>query len=281
VFSGGGSLGAAQVGALQALFEAGIVPDVVVGCSVGALNAAFVAVRPTAEHVHELEQVWRGMTREAVFPDGRFTVARRLAARGDHLFSGEALRTLISDCVPLVDLAHTAIPCHVVTTDLLAGEPVWWTSGDPVEVLAASACLPGLFPPVPLGGSLHVDGGVTTPVPTQRALDLGAERVWVLDVAQEFHGWADERMTAMDVLLESFAISRSHLARRPPVAADGQRIVTLPSLRTGRHDLRDFSKTSALIAAGREAGRAMIAAELSGGVPRAATSPNPGASLAG
>src|SRR5881409_816695 len=66
VFSGGGSLGAAQVGALQALFEAGIVPDLVVGCSVGALNATFLAVDPTAARVNELEQLWRGMTREAV-----------------------------------------------------------------------------------------------------------------------------------------------------------------------------------------------------------------------
>src|SRR5947208_5904427 len=78
VLSGGGSLGAAQVGALQALFEAGIVPDVVVGCSVGALNAAYVAVDPTPQRVGELEHIWRGMTRDTVFPDGRFTVARRL-----------------------------------------------------------------------------------------------------------------------------------------------------------------------------------------------------------
>src|SRR5213080_2503644 len=75
VFSGGGSLGAAQVGALQAMFEAGIVPDVVVGCSVGALNAAYLAVRPDAARVDALEDVWRGMSREAVFPDGRFGVA--------------------------------------------------------------------------------------------------------------------------------------------------------------------------------------------------------------
>src|SRR3954469_732309 len=77
VLSGGGSLGAAQVGALQAMFEAGIVPDVVVGCSVGALNAAYLAVRPDAAQVDALEDVWRGMTREAVFPDGRFGVAAR------------------------------------------------------------------------------------------------------------------------------------------------------------------------------------------------------------
>ena len=96
----------------------------------------------------------------------------------------------------------------------------------------------------------------------------------MLDVARDFHGWAGERMSAMDVLLESFAVSRAHLGRRPPVAATGQRVVTLPPLRTGRHDLRDFSRTSSLLAAGREAGRAMIAAELSSATP-------PGASAAG
>jgi NTE family protein len=276
VLSGGGSLGAAQVGALQALFEAGIVPDVVIGCSVGALNAAYVAVEPTLKRANDLEHVWRGMSRDLVFPDGRFTVARRLAGRADHLYSDHGLRGVIERCVPLDDLSHTAIPVHVVTTDLRAGEPVWWTNGDPVEVLSASACLPGIFAPVPLADSVHVDGGVSCPVPTQRALDLGAARVWVLDVAKNFHGWADDRMTAMDVLLESFAISRSHLGRREPVAAPGQRVVDLPALRmAGRHDLRDFSKTSALLTAGREAGRAMIAAE------RSATAPRPAASQAG
>lgn len=263
VLSGGGSLGAAQAGALQALFEAGIIPDVVVGTSVGALNAAFVAVDPRYERVVELEDVWRRMSHEVVFPDGRFSVARRLAGRRAHLYSPRGLRALIDDCVPVDDLADTAVPCHVVTTDLLSGEPVWWTSGRPVDVLSASACLPGLFPPVRLAGSLHVDGGVVCPVPMQRALDLGAVRVWVLDVSREFHGWPSERMTAMDVLLESFAISRSHLGRRTPVPGAGQRVVMLPALRTGRHDIRDFSKSSALITAGREAGRAMIAAERS------------------
>ena len=105
-------------------------------------------------------------------------------------------------------------------------------------------------------------------------LDLGAARVWVLDVAQDFHGWAGEGMSALDVLLESFAIARSHLGRRSPVAGPRQRVVTLPAMRTGRLDLRDFSRTSSLLAAGREAGRAMIAAELS-------TAPRPGASAAG
>jgi len=272
VFSGGGSLGAAQVGALQALYEAGITPDVVVGCSVGALNAAYLAVDPTPERVRSLEALWRGMNRSDVFPDGRFSVARRLAGREDHLYSNRGLRAVIAEGVTVADLADTAIPCHVVTTDLIAGEPVWWTTGKPEDVLLASACLPGLFEPVPLAGSLHVDGGVSCPVPTQHAIDLGATRIWVLDVAREFHGWADDRMSAMDVLLESFAIARSHLGRRSPLAGPHQRIVNLPPLRIGRHDLRDFSKTSRLLAAGREAGRAMIAAERSRVLPAPAAS---------
>src|SRR3954447_2952296 len=210
VLSGGGSLGAAQVGALQALFEAGIVPDVTIGCSVGALNAAFVALDPTADRMGELEQVWRALSRATIFPSGRFTVATRLAGRSDHLYSPEGLRALIQSCVTVTDLADTKIPVHVVTTDLRTGEAVWWSQGDPVDVLLASTCLPGIFPPVPLGGSVHVDGGVSCPVPTQHALDIGARRVWVLDVAREFHGRTEERLTAMDVLLESFAISRSH-----------------------------------------------------------------------
>src|SRR5689334_112979 len=96
VLSGGGSLGAAQVGALQALFEAGITPDVVVGCSVGALNAGFLGVDPTAERVGELEEIWRGLSRQTVFPNGRFTVATRLAGRSDHLYNPDGLRAVIA-----------------------------------------------------------------------------------------------------------------------------------------------------------------------------------------
>jgi NTE family protein len=261
VLSGGGSLGAAQVGALQALIEAGIVPDTVIGCSVGSINAVYVATLPTMERLTALEQVWRSMSRRAVFPDGRFAIARRLAARDNHLYTPTGLRGLLADSLTIDDLSQTAVPCHVVTTDLLSGEPAWWTSGDPVEILSASACIPGLFPPVKLDGRLHVDGGVSCPVPTQRALDLGARRVWVIDVARTYAGWADEKMSALDVLLECFAISRSHLGRQQPVPLPGQRVVALPALTLGRHDMRDFSRTSWLIRAGREAGRAMVRAE--------------------
>ncbi len=163
MLSGGGSLGAAQVGALRSLLEAAVVPDVVVGCSVGSLNAAFIAAEPSLARVADLEDVWLGLQRSDVFPDGRLAVGRRLVGRDSHLYSPAGLRALVARCVPLDDLADTAIPVHVVTTDLRRGEPAWWTAGDPTDVLTASACLPAVFPPVKLAGSVHVDGGSAAP----------------------------------------------------------------------------------------------------------------------
>lgn len=262
VLSGGGSLGAAQVGALRALLEAGIRPDLLVGCSVGALNAAALAVDPTLERVEEMDRVWRAVGRADVF--GR---TRRLAPapllhavrRDDHLYEGEALRALVRSWVPIRDLADTAVPCHVVTTDLERGQPVWWSTGDPVEVLSASACLPALFPPVRLGDSLHVDGGVTVPVPVERALELGAVRVWVLDVTGGGLGRRGSRMTALDVLLQSFAISRAQLDRPVTGLRPDQRVIRLrPDI--GQLEMRDFSQTARLMAAGYAVAREALAA---------------------
>jgi len=258
VLSGGGSLGAVQVGALQALLEAGITPDVFVGCSVGALNAAFVAVEPTRDRVARLGDLWRRLERGQVFPSSRRSVAGHLVRRDTHLYEPHGLRSLVDEWISVDDLASTRVPCHVVTTDLFAGEPRWWTSGDPRTVLVASASLPGLLPPVEMSGSLHVDGGVVCPVPTERAVELGARRIWVLDVTGGSLGRRDERMTALDVLLLSFAISRGRIRHLSGEAQPGQVVCRLPALSFGRHDLRDFSRTPELIAMGRAAAHHML-----------------------
>lgn len=266
VLSGGGSLGAAQVGALRALFEAGIVPDLLVGCSVGALNAAFLAMDPTAARVEQLAEVWGRLERQHVF-GGRRQVAAHLVRRDDHLYEPDALRDLVRRWVPLRDLSETTVPCHVVTTDLLDGRPCWWSAGDPVPVLTASACLPAIFPPVALGGSLHVDGGVTAPVPVERALALGAVRTWVLDVSGGTIGRRDARMTALDVLLLSFAISRAQLDRGGLQPRPGQTVVRVPGLVPGRIEMRDFSQTERLMDAGYAVARPVVDAAL-GRIPR-------------
>lgn len=267
VLSGGSAAGAWQVGALSALFEHGVRPDLVVGCSVGALNAAFLAVDPTVERCTELMQLWRTLRREDVFGTSRASAARHLIRRQDHLYEPWALQALIRRFVPLADLSQTTIPVEVVTTDLLQGIPSWHRSGEPVAVLSASACVPALFPPVALQGSLHVDGGVTCPVPVGRAVELGARRIWVLDVSTDATGGDPGRMSALDVLLRSFAISRSHLGQDPE-RRRAPRTRTPEVHRLPRPDvaveLRDFSRSPYLMQAGyaatRQALQAMTAA---------------------
>jgi NTE family protein len=262
VLSGGGSLGAIQVGALQALLEAGVRPDVFVGCSVGALNAAFMALDPSPERAQELRELWLSLDRNDVFPVSRRSVVGHVVRRDMHLYEPDGVHALVSRLVPVGDLAELAVPVHVVTTDLITGHPVWWTDGDPHRVLVASASLPGLLPPVALGDSLHVDGGVTCPVPVQRAVELGAQRIWVLDVTGGSLGRRDARMNALDVLLMSFAISRYRLARLEFPATDVRSVIVMPRVELGHHELRDFSRTAEFVERGYDAGRKMLAQEL-------------------
>ena len=262
VLSGGGSLGAIQVGALQALFEAGIRPDVFVGCSVGALNAAFMAYEPSLDRVHELRELWLSLDRNDVFPASKRSIAGHVVRRDMHLYEPDGVRALVSRLVPVDDLAHLSVPAHIVTTDLVTGHPVWWTSGDPQKILVASASLPGLLPPVALGDSLHVDGGVTCPVPVQRAIELDAQRIFVMDVTGGSLGRRDARMNALDVLLMSFAISRYRLAKLEFPEMSERPIIPMPRVELGHHELRDFSRTAQLIELGYEAGQKMLATEL-------------------
>jgi NTE family protein len=259
VFPSGGSSGAAQVGILRSLVEAGIRPDVVVGSSVGALNAAFFAIDPTIAQVDRLATIWRGLTREDVFGRNRYGTITRLLLRQDHIYTPGALRALIARFCALTELADTKVPVHVVTTDLDNGVARWWEAGPAIEILHASACLPGLFPPVMLGGHRHVDGGVLEPAPVQRAVDLDASTVYVLG---EIVGPEDERprrLTALDVLIRSFAISRySRLPDPTALARAGQRVITVPGADTTDIEITDFSHTSRIIDESRVSSRRFL-----------------------
>ena len=68
VVAGGGSLGAVEVGMLQALLAWGEAPAFIVGASAGAINGAFFAAEPTAAGVAKLDRIWRGLRRRDVFP---------------------------------------------------------------------------------------------------------------------------------------------------------------------------------------------------------------------
>lgn len=176
-------------------------PDALVGCSVGALNAIYLAADPTPARVAALGNTRSTMTARTVFGTPRRATLWNLVTRRDHLFTPDRLMSLMDRFCPVRDLADLAVPTHVVTTDLDAGRPTWWTEGPARLILAASARLPALFPPVALpaaDGSVrrHVDGGVAAPVPVARAASLGVRTVYVLNVSGE-HPDAASRMTAL------------------------------------------------------------------------------------
>jgi len=178
VLSGGGSLGAVQVGMLWALADRGIRPDLVVGSSVGALNGAWRAADPDAP-VAELARTWSGIRRRDVFPVG-LTGMVGLAGRRNHLVRPSALERVIRRSIAVERLEDFPVPMHVVTTELTTGMEVVLARGDAVRALLASAAIPGVFPPVSIEGHLLIDGGVIDNTPVSHAVRLGADRVYVL-----------------------------------------------------------------------------------------------------
>ena len=190
VLSGGGNLGAIQVGMLRALAERDIVPDVVLGCSVGALNGAGYAAHPTLDGVARLEQHWRETTSHTLMPSSRIPSAVQLLRKGASLHSNEGLRSglraLLGEDSRIEDLE---LPFQCVAADVEDAVERWFDQGDLVESILASAALPAVYPPVVIDGRRYIDGGVIDNVPIARAVELGCRTIYVLHVGP--HGRPD------------------------------------------------------------------------------------------
>ena len=179
VLAGGGSLGAVEVGMLKELLAWGERPAMVVGASAGAINAAFFAGDPTSAGAARLERLWCDLKRSDVFP---FSLANLLGLlrQRDHLVDSHGLRRLLERHLPYLRLEDAGLPVHIVAADLLSGDEVVLSAGPVVDAVLASAAIPGVFPPVDIGGRLLVDGGVANNTPVSTAIALGATRVIVL-----------------------------------------------------------------------------------------------------
>src|SRR5919202_486720 len=233
VLSGGGNHGCAQVGMLRALLERGIVPDVIIGTSAGALTGSALAADPTLPGVDHLTSVWGSLRSEHIFPGGRLGRAWSLLSGGDHLYSNQGLAGLIDRMSTAVRFSDLLIPLRVIATDLSTGEEVVLASGPLRPALLASAALPGSFPPVLHDHRTLVDGGVVDNVPLSHALAGPVDRIFVLNVSG---GGGDAPLrNPLDVVLRAFAIARNQrFERELALAPSHVEIVVLPRPADGR-----------------------------------------------
>ena len=258
VLGGGGNLGAIQVGMLQAVLERGIVPDAVVGCSVGAINAAAIAADPTVEGARRIAEVWSSLNDDAICPAGRLSSIRLLANRTRSLQPNDGLRRVLETWLPYRRFEEAELPLHVVAASLDTGHARWFSSGPVIEPILASAALPGVFPPVAIDDELLIDGAVVDNVPVSRAVELGAERIVVLHVGN-FERKRPAPKRPIDVLVQSFSIARNHrFLRDMATPPEGVELIVVPSIDPGSLRYDDFRHSRRLIAGGYTAAAAHL-----------------------
>ncbi len=176
---GGGSYGAVQVGQLKALAQTDVVPDMVIGTSVGSLNATIVAQDPVSA-ADRLDEIWSGLSHTDVFGSVKQSIAH-LAALHTPIADNASLRSLIEQTVPLRTFEDLQLPLSAVATSVSTGTARRIDSGDLVSALMASAAIPGVFPLVQRDGEFLMDGGLTANVPIGEAGKIGAQTIVVLD----------------------------------------------------------------------------------------------------
>ena len=201
---GGAARGLAHLGALRVLEEERVRVDRIVGTSMGAVLGAMYALEPEIEHVvrraarflnspqfratrfHQLrrpddrqtEGLWEGVaskiTRGILYGT---SMARR------SLITEEEVAGFLAMLVDDVDLSATRVPFAAVASDLRTGEAVVLEHGPLRRALAASAAIPGVFPPVEIDGRELIDGGVVSMVPVREARALGGGVVLAVNIS--------------------------------------------------------------------------------------------------
>ncbi|HEY1573010.1 MAG TPA: patatin-like phospholipase family protein [Pseudonocardiaceae bacterium] len=243
VLGGGGILGAAEAGMAKALAEAGIVPDLIFGTSIGAINGAAIAADPTPRGAQDLLTTWEQLAAHDVLGGSMLGRVVKLVRSGTALHGNGELRRALSGRLPASTFEELAVPFECVAASIEGAREHWFSTGDLIEAVLASCALPGVFPPVRVGDEHFVDGGLVNSIPLGRAVQRGADTVWVLHV-----GRVEDQLTVprypWEVGFTAFEIARRHrfhtdLSQVPegvtvhvlPTGATGGRPATWSNLR--------------------------------------------------
>ena len=236
---GGAARGFAHIGVIKALETSGIGVDVVVGTSAGSVVGALYAA---GHGPFELQKL-------AIQLDEAAVTDWSLFDRG--LIKGEALERFINTHVGGRPIEGLRRRFAAVATDLQSGEPIVFQRGNTGTAVRASSSIPGVFPPVTIGGREYVDGGLVAPIPVRAARGLGADLVIAVDISSRPSG--KTKAGSLDVLLDTISIMGGALGKTELAAAD---VLIRPELRG--LPATNFQQRHEAILEGEKAGFAAI-----------------------
>ncbi|MBW8486862.1 patatin-like phospholipase family protein [Actinomadura parmotrematis] len=208
VLGGGGVLGAHEVGMLRALHECGVRPDLVVGTSIGAMNGAAVAADPDRA-VERLTRLWSSDSVQEALGARVWERLWTLARSGTHLHSAEPLERMLRHVLPVETFEKLELPFQCVAASIEKAQAHWFSSGPLIPAVLASSAAPGMLPPVRIGDEHFLDGGLVHSIPVGRAIELGADTIYVLHVGRIDRDLAPPRRP-WEVGMVAFEIARRH-----------------------------------------------------------------------
>ncbi len=262
---GGGARGFAHLGILMALEEHGIPIDIITGTSMGAAVGAVKALGMDLHKLYlllsnldlnEMLGVSESTTREIQRAIGRGVVEY---VRGVDLEETTSLPERLARMYELFSLltakkefSDTEIPFAVVAADLTTGERVLLNEGPIYRAVAASAAVPGIFPPVRIGNRYLVDGGIIDKIPTDAAIEMGAEVVIAVDAGSPL---TEKRTrTSIDVMFQSQRITSQALTelqlKESKERLNGRLVLLKPQV--SMITMLTFSKLDQAVKAGKE-----------------------------
>jgi NTE family protein len=297
VLLGGGSRGAAQAGALAAVLEQGIRPDLMIGVSAGAWNGAYLASDPIPERASVLCDLWAKTKTTDLLGGGWWQAAVSAVSGRPALYGSEGPVRMAHRYLPAQTFEELQVPLSIVASNLTTGQPAIFSSGRLLPAVLASSAVPGIFPPVVKDGQVYVDGGLQEWEASATALKLGAQRVYLFGcgaiaelsprliptdsgaLAEEHPGQPERDWRVLlhrrqqeasmlganllDVLERSWDVITRYQFRRSveSLRASGVKVISIdPELPPLSRPL-DFNRGAAMIAAGRAAAETALRSE--------------------
>lgn len=252
---GGGARGALQVGALRALLEAGLRPDLLVGTSIGAVNAVFLAMHGySLQALDALKDAWLAAAAADLFPANMAWLTLRVFFNRVRAFPYQRIKEfyIAQGVLPDLrfgDLSH--LPVVLVSADLSSRQPVYYgidARQSVLEGLLASTALPPWISPIEVDGRFLVDGGIVSNLPIEPAIAHGASQVIALalrnpaSAVENTHGFSSIWMKVLDAVETRQTTLELALAQTKGVPVQVFNLTTASSIPAW-----DFSQTHFLL----------------------------------